>query len=180
MHFLLTWVRSNSCRCKASSDEYAFNGYSSVGEAATKLPKAVVARGGAFMVCAFPFMTSEASFTLHHWQSMYQREAMWISFSQHSDFGISYAVKISVGGINGLTGLAQGESTKGKQDYLAVGWRDGQLYVYFEEWLFCSDWACMIDGWYVHGNRPNSRLEMTYLCRMVFRPLQELYGVRSM
>ena len=52
---------------------------------------------------------------------------MWISFSQHSDFDISYAVKISVGGINGLTGLAQTESSKGKQDYLAIGRRNAQL-----------------------------------------------------
>ena len=63
---------------------------------------------------------------------MYQREAMWMSFKPHSDPldyrpPSSFAVKISVGGVNALTGLSQRESTTGKQDYLAVGGKDGQL-----------------------------------------------------
>jgi hypothetical protein len=60
---------------------------------------------------------------------MYQREAMWMSFS--SPYGgsseSSFAVKISVGGVNALTGLSQKENAIGKQDYLAVGGRNGQL-----------------------------------------------------
>lgn len=59
---------------------------------------------------------------------MYQREAMWISFHQSNfDQGARYAVKISVGGIHALTGLAQHESAKGKQDYLAIGGENTQL-----------------------------------------------------
>jgi len=54
---------------------------------------------------------------------MYQREAMWMSFESFSPF----AVKISVGGVNALTGLSQRETTTGKQDYLAVGGKNGQL-----------------------------------------------------
>ena len=62
---------------------------------------------------------------------MYQREAMWMSFSPPSDYGgsseSSFAVKISVGGVNALTGLSQKENVIGKQDYLAIGGRNGQL-----------------------------------------------------
>ena len=58
---------------------------------------------------------------------MYQREAMWISFQLNSpDPPRSYAVKISVGGINALTGLPQDEPSKDKQDYLIVGGPNGQ------------------------------------------------------
>jgi len=57
---------------------------------------------------------------------MYQREAMWISFGTIRDC----AVKISVGGVNALTGLSQNVSEPGKQDYLALSRNDsGQLYV---------------------------------------------------
>jgi hypothetical protein len=68
----------------------------------------------------------------HIQQSMYQREAMWMSFKPRNnpfENGSlpSFAVKISVGGVNALTGLSQRESTTGKQDYLAVGGKDGQL-----------------------------------------------------
>ncbi|KIM48718.1 hypothetical protein M413DRAFT_21055 [Hebeloma cylindrosporum] len=59
---------------------------------------------------------------------MYQREAMWISFGSIADC----AVKVSVGGINALTGHSQSFSKPGKQDYLAVSrsgagqlWLDG-------------------------------------------------------
>ena len=61
---------------------------------------------------------------------MYQREAMWMSFSTTPNGGsseTSFAVKIYVGGVNALTGLSQKENAIGKQDYLAVGGRNGQL-----------------------------------------------------
>ena len=56
---------------------------------------------------------------------MYQREAMWMSFECSSFWG-SYAVKISVGGVNALTGLPQNQSVEGKQDYIVVGGNNGQ------------------------------------------------------
>jgi hypothetical protein len=58
---------------------------------------------------------------------MYQREAMWISFKPPNGFRSSFAVKISVGGVNALTGFSQRENTIGKQDYLAIGGINGQL-----------------------------------------------------
>ena len=58
---------------------------------------------------------------------MYQREAMWISFQSKSlASDHSYAVKVSVGGINVLTGLPQDEPSKDMQDYLIVGGPNGQ------------------------------------------------------
>lgn len=62
---------------------------------------------------------------------MYQREAMWMSFQPatryRSSYGYrSYAVKISVGGVNVLTGLPQNQSVEGKQDYIVVGGVNGQ------------------------------------------------------
>jgi len=59
--------------------------------------------------------------------SMYQHEAMWMSFLS-VDNG-SHAVKISVGGINALTGLSQNETVRGKQDYVVVGGRNGQKWL---------------------------------------------------
>ena len=57
---------------------------------------------------------------------MYQREAMWISFGTIRNC----AVKVSVGGVNALTGLSQSVSEQGKQDYLALSKSDyGQLCV---------------------------------------------------
>jgi hypothetical protein len=56
---------------------------------------------------------------------MYQREAMWMSFESAWKFG-SYAVKISVGGVNALTGLPQNQTVEGKQDYIVVGGANGQ------------------------------------------------------
>jgi hypothetical protein len=48
-------------------------------------------------------------------QAMYQREAMWMSFEpEHRQD--SYAVKVSVGGVNALTGLPPNQSVLGKQD----------------------------------------------------------------
>lgn len=58
-------------------------------------------------------------------QSMYQREAMWIDFTNYSDE--EYAVKVSAGGINALTGMPQDVPVPGKQDYLAVKTIGGQL-----------------------------------------------------
>jgi hypothetical protein len=57
---------------------------------------------------------------------MYQREAMWMSFELASRSDGPYAVKISVGGINALTGLPQNQSVEGKQDYIVVGGPTGQ------------------------------------------------------
>ena len=58
---------------------------------------------------------------------MYQREAMWMSFeSIYPRKDISSAVKISVGGVNALTGLPQNQSVEGKQDYVVVGGVNGQ------------------------------------------------------
>jgi hypothetical protein len=57
---------------------------------------------------------------------MYQREAMWMSFKPAYD-SQSFAVKISVGGVNALTGFSQRENTIGKQDYLAIGGKNRQL-----------------------------------------------------
>jgi len=56
---------------------------------------------------------------------MYQREAMWMSF-EPAYYNRSYAVKISVGGVNALTGLPQNQSVEGKQDYIVVGGANGQ------------------------------------------------------
>jgi hypothetical protein len=54
---------------------------------------------------------------------MYQREAMWISFDALN----ASAVKISVGGVNALTGIPQDRTANAKQDYLPVGATHGQL-----------------------------------------------------
>ena len=55
---------------------------------------------------------------------MYQREAMWMSFKPN--YQSLCAVKISVGGVNALTGLPQNQSVEGKQDYVVVGGANGQ------------------------------------------------------
>ena len=54
---------------------------------------------------------------------MYQSEAMWISFDGGTD-AEPLAVKISAGGVNALTGLAQDAPSDGRQNYLAL---TGQL-----------------------------------------------------
>ncbi|KIJ09948.1 hypothetical protein PAXINDRAFT_172288 [Paxillus involutus ATCC 200175] len=71
-----------------------------VGAASATLPESVLAKGGAFI-------------------SMYQREAIWMSFKVRN-WSHPLAVKISVGGVNALTGLPQNVSAKGKQDYLPI------------------------------------------------------------
>ncbi|KAF8547911.1 hypothetical protein OG21DRAFT_829493 [Imleria badia] len=79
-----------------------------VGDASTTLPTSILAKGGAFI-------------------SMYQREAMWMSFCDPQQRGI--AVKISVGGVNALTGLPQNVCAMPKQDYLPVGGQNGQMWL---------------------------------------------------
>lgn len=64
---------------------------------------------------------------------MYQREAMWISFSAIKPC----AVKVSVGGINALTGTPRDKSTPGTQDYLALG-PDNQYSQLYDGFLYCS------------------------------------------
>ena len=59
-------------------------------------------------------------------QAMYQREAMWVNFTRPIDKR-GYAVKVSVGGVNALTGTPRDKPPpNGKQDYLAVD-KDGQM-----------------------------------------------------
>ncbi|KAF8547915.1 ubiquitin-domain-containing protein [Imleria badia] len=79
-----------------------------VGDASATLSKSILAKGGAFI-------------------SMYQREAMWMSFKVPDQR--NRAVKISVGGVNALTGLPQNVSATPKQDYLSVGGQNGQLWL---------------------------------------------------
>ncbi|TDL20728.1 ubiquitin-domain-containing protein [Rickenella mellea] len=78
-----------------------------VADFADRLPKSVIAKGGVFI-------------------SMYQREAMWMAFKTDSS---DRAVKVSVGGINALTGYPQNSPGNGKQDYLAVKLNGGQLWL---------------------------------------------------
>lgn len=57
---------------------------------------------------------------------MFQREALWMRF-EHDSFACN-AMKVSVGGINALTGALKGEPGKpGVQDYLCKSqlWLDG-------------------------------------------------------
>lgn len=77
-----------------------------VGDFTDRLPKSVVSKGGIFV-------------------SMYQKEAMWMSFRPLKPC----ALKVSVGGINALTGTPQGVSVKGKQDYLPLEDVYGQLWL---------------------------------------------------
>ncbi|KDR73657.1 hypothetical protein GALMADRAFT_251438 [Galerina marginata CBS 339.88] len=79
------------------------------GDLVNSLPRSVLSKGG---VCI----------------NMYQREAMWMSFSPIKPC----AVKVSVGGVNALTGTPRDVSVLGKQDYLALSenkhrqlWLDG-------------------------------------------------------
>jgi hypothetical protein len=59
---------------------------------------------------------------------MYQREAMWMSFNVLDEQGgAGIAAKISVGGVNALTGLPQKVSATPKQDYLPIGGQNGQM-----------------------------------------------------
>ncbi|KIJ09961.1 hypothetical protein PAXINDRAFT_86725, partial [Paxillus involutus ATCC 200175] len=84
---------------------------SNIGDASATLPISMLAKGGAFI-------------------SMYQREAMWMSFKLRDESRDPLAVKIPVGGVNALTGLPQNAITKGKQDYLPIGGEHGQLWAF--------------------------------------------------
>ncbi|GJE93529.1 ubiquitin-domain-containing protein [Phanerochaete sordida] len=66
---------------------------------------------------------------------MHQCEAMWLSFLASSRYP-SYAVKVSAGGVNALTGTPRGAKSEGRQDYLAVAPRDTA-----QIWLdgFCTE-----------------------------------------
>jgi hypothetical protein len=58
---------------------------------------------------------------------MYQREALWIGFL-HASKADPVAIKVSVGGINAITGLAVHQIAEpGQQDYLCKRqpWLDG-------------------------------------------------------
>ncbi|KIJ09958.1 hypothetical protein PAXINDRAFT_86715, partial [Paxillus involutus ATCC 200175] len=83
---------------------------SNVGAASATLPESMLAKGGAFI-------------------SMYQREAMWMSFVLGDGSPDPLAVKINVGGVNVLTGLPRNVSAKGRQDYLPIGRRREQLWL---------------------------------------------------
>ena len=77
---------------------------------------------------------------------MYQREAMWMDF-QLSDGHESCAVKISVGGVNALTGLPQNRAVTGQQDYVVVGGNNGQPSVPFQDFTVCQRLLmCCQDG----------------------------------
>ena len=93
---------------------------SNVGTAADKLPKSILSKGGAFIVRVLVAFKSP---DLH--LSPAEHVPVWMSFSPMSLR--SSAVKISVGGVNALTGLPQNESVRGKQDYLAIADKNGQL-----------------------------------------------------
>ncbi|KAH9923627.1 uncharacterized protein B0H18DRAFT_1212143 [Fomitopsis serialis] len=81
-----------------------------VADFANRLPKSVVSKGGMFI-------------------AMYQREAMWISFSPCTPNGIN-ALKVSVGGINALTGNPQNaKAAADTQDYLPINSTSGQLWL---------------------------------------------------
>ena len=67
---------------------------------------------------------------------MYQREALWSNFTsevsgvQGSGNPPERAVKMSVGGLNALTGRkAEDPPPEGVQDYIRVGGDGGQQYV---------------------------------------------------
>ncbi|GBE89383.1 hypothetical protein SCP_1600440 [Sparassis crispa] len=59
--------------------------------------------------------------------TLYQREAMWISFD--TGYSRTAAVKISVGGVNALTGLPMDAPSVGTQDYLAIKPEGGQSWI---------------------------------------------------
>ena len=61
---------------------------------------------------------------------MYQREALWMSFHFGHITKGPRAVKVSVGGINAITGLAKNDEHAPVQDYLCdrQPWLDGVAY----------------------------------------------------
>ncbi|EKM58883.1 uncharacterized protein PHACADRAFT_205102 [Phanerochaete carnosa HHB-10118-sp] len=79
---------------------------------ASQLPQSIARKGGLLM-------------------AMHQCEAMWISFAE-TEVHSPYAVKVSTGGVNAITGMPKNITNKGRQDYLTVGpgdntqaWLDG-------------------------------------------------------
>lgn len=57
---------------------------------------------------------------------MYQREALWLAFNSDRQ-ALPTALKVSVGGINAITGLPKGKEDVDMQDYLCdqQPWLDG-------------------------------------------------------
>ncbi|KAH8818837.1 hypothetical protein DL96DRAFT_1684418 [Flagelloscypha sp. PMI_526] len=88
---------------------------------AKSIPDYIAQRGGYIMVTDFH---ASSCFCEPTTQPLFQREAMWISID-----GDACAIKISVGGINAITGSKQNEDApKGVQDYVVGGkqpWIDG-------------------------------------------------------
>ncbi|EKM58908.1 uncharacterized protein PHACADRAFT_180963 [Phanerochaete carnosa HHB-10118-sp] len=79
---------------------------------ASQLPQSIARKGGILM-------------------GMHQCEAMWINFVE-TEARNPYAVKVSTGGVNAITGMPKDVRAKGRQDYLTVGsddaaqaWLDG-------------------------------------------------------
>lgn len=107
---------------------------SNVADFSDRLPKSIVAKGGVFIVSLL-----QVRYYMRTWgplslkgdsaeQSMYQREALWTSFNSTRPRDEQFAVKVSVGGINALTGhSAENPTPPGVQDYLAIGGPNEQL-----------------------------------------------------
>ncbi|GJE93528.1 ubiquitin-domain-containing protein [Phanerochaete sordida] len=72
---------------------------------ASRLPPAIARKGGVVM-------------------AMHQCEALWIGFLGAASHA-SYAVKVSAGGVNAITGAPRDASSEGRQDYLAVNYAGG-------------------------------------------------------
>ena len=124
MRFPQEWEVSNSCKFNnVCENDLAQTGPSNVADYADRLPKSVVEKGGVFIVNGLPFV--ESILIAFQLQSMYQREALWLSFLRDST---DCAVKISVGGVNALTGLPQDQIAPPKiQDYVPVNETNGQM-----------------------------------------------------
>ncbi|KIJ11858.1 hypothetical protein PAXINDRAFT_83862 [Paxillus involutus ATCC 200175] len=136
---------------------------SNVGEASAALPKAVLARGGAFI-------------------SMYQREAMWVSFGNRDGSRESLAVKISVGGVNALSGLPQNVNAKGKQDYLPIGEGHGQLWL---DGISTSPGVVrqfvampLGEGYTVEGQVTGAEVRLILFIRLCFMSFQNVGGIQ--
>ncbi|PPQ91433.1 hypothetical protein CVT25_014321 [Psilocybe cyanescens] len=88
--FLLTWGHSNYISLLVHS--------SNTSSLVDNLPQSVVSKGGVCIVSICFFLNSHFSLTVP--QSMYQSEVLWISFCLIKPC----VLKISVGGVNALTG----------------------------------------------------------------------------
>ncbi|KAF8836046.1 hypothetical protein BDN67DRAFT_365035 [Paxillus ammoniavirescens] len=134
-----------------------------VGEASATLPRSVLAKGGAFI-------------------SMYQREAMWMSFRLRDRDLDPLAVKISVGGVNALTGLPQNVSAEGKQDYLPIGGASGQLWL---DGISTSPGVVrqfvampLGKGYTVEGQVTGAEVRFLLFCRLCFMSFQNFGGIQ--